>query len=40
MSSWVQGFVQGLAQDYATDKWNGYAEVKFQPTRGMMLKDS
>lgn len=25
--------MQGLAQDYATDKWNGYAEVKFQPTR-------
>ncbi|CUS22888.1 LAQU0S07e02410g1_1 [Lachancea quebecensis] len=33
MSSWVQGFVQGLAQDYATDKWNDYAEAKFQPTK-------
>ncbi|SCV00364.1 LANO_0F06480g1_1 [Lachancea nothofagi CBS 11611] len=33
MTSLIQGFVESLGQDYATDKWNGYAEARFQPTK-------
>ncbi|SCV02713.1 LAME_0H04456g1_1 [Lachancea meyersii CBS 8951] len=33
MTSLVQGLIEGLAQDYATDKWNDFAGERFQPTK-------
>lgn len=37
MASYVKDFVEGLATDYATDKWNDYAGEKLQPTKGMKI---
>ncbi|CEP61765.1 uncharacterized protein LALA0_S04e00144g [Lachancea lanzarotensis] len=33
MTSLVQGFIENLAENYATDKWNDYAGERFQPTK-------
>ncbi|SCU87524.1 LAFA_0E07250g1_1 [Lachancea sp. 'fantastica'] len=33
MTSLVQGFIENLAENYASDKWNDYAGERFQPTK-------
>ncbi|SCU82338.1 LADA_0C04566g1_1 [Lachancea dasiensis] len=33
MTSLIKGIVENYGQDYAIDKWNNYAEARFQPTK-------